>query len=208
MPNTQLIPDAALQLPRVQIAGDESRWYALRTYPRHEKKVHAQLRQKGVTTFLPLVSEVHRWSDRKKTIQIPLFPGYAFVRLEATVHNRLYVLRTAGVVGFVGNGGTGLPIPDNQIEDIQKVLAHNIPCVLYPFLRVGQRVRIHSGCLEGLEGILVTCNSDRSLVVSVEAIHQSLAIRIEGYDVEILSPPQNSQCGRGRISRCNANDRH
>ena len=177
-------------MPVVQAVREEPRWYALQTYPRHEKKVATQLQQKEVTTFLPLVSQVHRWSDRRKTIQAPLFPGYVFVRVITAAENRLQVLRTAGIVSFVGNSGNGLPIPDKQIEDIQKVLAHKVPCVLYPYLRVGQRVRIHGGCLEGLEGILVACNSDRSVVVSVQAIHQSLAIRIDGYDVEILSPPQ------------------
>jgi len=189
--NSQLISDLTSPLPVVQAVREEPRWYALQTYPRHEKKVDVQLRQKGVTTFLPLHSQVHRWSDRRKTIQVPLFPGYVFVRVITAAENRLHVLRTAGIVGFVGNGGSGLPIPDKQVEDIQKVLTQKVSCVLYPFLRVGQRVRIHGGCLEGLEGILVACNSDRSVVVSVEAIHESLAIRIDGYDVEILSPPQS-----------------
>lgn len=164
--------------------------YALRTYPRHEKKVAAQLVNKGLTTFLPLLSQTHRWSDRRKVVQVPLFPGYAFVRIVATAEACLPVLRTAGVVSFVGISGRGIPIPDKQIEDIQTVLAHNVPCVLYPFLRAGQRVRIRGGCLDGIEGVLVARNSDRSLVMSVEPILQSLAIRIEGYDVEIISPPQ------------------
>lgn len=193
MSNFQPISVLTPALPIVQVVREEPRWYALQTSPRHEKKVDLQLRQKGVTTFLPLISEVHRWSDRRKTIQAPLFPGYTFVRLAPTAANRLQVLRTTGVFSFVGNSGSGLPIPDKQIEDIQKVLAHRAPCVLYPFLRVGQRVRIHGGCLQGLEGILVACNLDRSLVVSVEAIHQSLAIGINGYDVEILSPPQDTR---------------
>jgi transcription antitermination factor NusG len=183
-------------LPFVQAVGEESHWYALQTYPRHEKKVAIQLERKGVKTFLPLISQVRRWSDRRQTIRAPLFPGYAFVRIILTAEDRLQVLRTAGIVGFIGNGGIGLAIPDKQIEDIQEILAHKIPCVLYPFLRVGQRVRIHGGCLEGLEGILFACNSDRSVVVSLEAIQQSLAIRIDGYDVEILSPPQSMRANK------------
>lgn len=188
--NFEPISELTSALAIVQAVKEHPRWYALQTYPRREKRVATQLQQKEVTSFLPLISQVHRWSDRRKTIQVPLFPGYVFVRVVATVETRLAVLRTSSVVGLVGNGGSGLPIPDRQIEDIQKVLAHKIPCVLYPFLRVGQRVRIHGGSLEGLEGILVACNSDRSVVVSVEAIHQSLAIRIDGYDVEILSRPE------------------
>ncbi len=192
MSNFQPISVLTSALPIVQAVKEEPQWYALQTSPRHEKKVDLQLRQKGVTTFLPLISEVHRWSDRRKTIQAPLFPGYTFVRLTPTAGNRLQVLRTTGVLSFVGNSGSGLPIPDKQIEDIQKVLAHKAPCVLYPFLRVGQRVRICGGCLNGIEGILVARNADRSLVLSVEPILQSLAIRIEGYEIEVLAPPRSS----------------
>ena len=190
MPESEFIPQRTPALPAIEPVTEEPCWYALQTHPRHEKKVATQLRQKAVDTFLPLISQVHRWSDRKKTIEVPLFPGYVFVRLVDVSESRLQVLRTAGVAHFVGNGGSGLAIPDKQIEDIQAVLAHKVPCMLYPFLRVGQRVRIRGGSLEGLEGILVASHSDRSVVVSVEAIHQSLVIRIDGYDVEILSPPQ------------------
>ena len=97
-------------------------------------------------------------------------------------------LQTPGVVGFVGIGRRGIPIPDKQIEDIQTVLTQNIPCAIFPFLRVGQRVRIRGGCLDGIEGRLVTLKGDRSLVISVEPILRSIAIRLDGYDVEILSP--------------------
>ena len=184
-----LIPAQPPALPHGRLEPEELCWYALRTQPRHEKKVATQLQQKSVTMFLPLVTEVHRWSDRTKTLRLPLFPGYVFVRMVATPEVRLLVLRTAGAIGFVGAGGNGTPIPDKQIEAVETILAHNVPCALYPFLRVGQRVRIHGGCLEGLEGILVARNADRSLVISLETIQQSLAIRIDGYDVEILSPP-------------------
>jgi transcription antitermination factor NusG len=126
----------------------------------------------------------HRWSDRHKTIEVALFSCYTFVCLEACPEKRLAVLQTPGVLGFVGVRGVGVPIPDKEIEDIRTLMAHNVTCALYPFLRVGQRVRIRGGCLEGVEGILVAKNSDRSLVVSVELIQRSLAARIDGYDVE------------------------
>ena len=87
-------------------------------------------------------------------------------------------------MGFVGICGVGLPIPDKEIEDIQTLLAQNVTCALYPFIRMGQRVRIRGGCLDGVEGILVAKNSDRNLVVSIELIQQSVAVRIDGYDVE------------------------
>ena len=171
----------------ISVTTKQECWYALYTRSRHEKAVTALLQQKGVTTFLPLFSRVHRWSDRRKTVQVSLFPGYTFVRVNATPESHVRVLQTPGVVGFVGTGRRGIPIPDKQIEDIQTVLAQNIPCASFPFLRVGQRVRIRGGCLDGIEGKLVTLKGDRTLVISVEPILHSLAIRIEGYDVEILS---------------------
>jgi transcription antitermination factor NusG len=163
-------------------------WYAVYTRARHEKVVNATLQQKGVTTFLPLVSRVHRWSDRQKNVDVCLFPGYAFVHIPPTAEAYVNVLRTAGVVSFIGNGRYGVPIPDKQIEDIQTLFSHGVHCGVFPFLRVGQRVRVRGGCLEGIEGRLVMLKGNRTLVVSVETIQHSIAIGLEGYDVEILSP--------------------
>lgn len=177
--------------PAIVSVHAEEHWYALYTRARHEKAVDASLRQKGVTTFLPLLSRVHRWSDRRKTVQVSLFPGYTFVRVSATAETCVRILQTAGVVGFVGIGRRGIPIPDKQIEDIQTVLTQNIPCAIFPFLRVGQRVRIRGGCLDGIEGRLVTLKGDRRLVISVEPILHSLSILLDGYDVEILSPSES-----------------
>jgi transcription antitermination factor NusG len=159
-------------------------WYAVQTHARHERKVTAQLEEKGVTTFLPLVTEVHRWSDRGKVVELPLFSCYAFVHMAHSVEARLEVLQTPGVIGFVGIHGVGILIPDKEIEDIRTLLAHNADCAPYPFLKVGRRVRIRGGCFDGVEGILVAKKSDRSLVVSIELIQRSVAVRIDGYDLE------------------------
>lgn len=161
-------------------------WYALCTRPRHEKTVFERLRRKDVNTFLPLVHRTHRWSDRHKKVQIPLFPGYAFVRIPTSAESSLLVLRTPGVVRFVGAGWRGFPIPDEQIEALQRVLAHNVSCALFPFLRVGQRVRIRGGCLNGVEGRLVALKNGRLLVISIEPILSSVAISLQGYDVELV----------------------
>jgi transcription antitermination factor NusG len=162
----------------------EARWYAVQTRSRHEKMVTTQLRNKGINTFLPLITQTHRWSDRNKRVQLPLFPCYSFLRLDASLRKQVMVLQTPGVVGFVGVRGAGLPIPNREIEDIQTLLASDVPCTLYPFLKVGQRVRIRGGCLDGIEGILVARNGNRSLIVSIEMIQRSVAVSIEGYDVE------------------------
>jgi len=161
-------------------------WYAVQTRARHEKTIVERLREQGVTTFLPLVSEVHRWSDRRKTVELPLFSCYVFVRLAATNEDRLRVCRTNGVFGIVGTGGEGTAIPDDQIEAVRTLVTQQLPWSVHPFLKIGQRVRIRGGSMDGVEGILLARNGDRTLIVSVDVIQRSLAVRIEGYDVEAV----------------------
>jgi transcription antitermination factor NusG len=166
-------------------AGDQGQWYAVQTRPRHEKKIVAELRQKSITTFLPLLAEIHRWSDRRKVIEVPLFPGYLFIRAQLDLHVRVAILRAWGVLGFVGPNREASEIPDCQIDTIQALLTAKLPLMPYPFLKIGQRVRVRGGALDGLEGILVT-NRGRRLVISVESIQRSLSITIEGYDVQAV----------------------
>ena len=145
-----------------------------------------QLGEKQITALLPLLKEVHRWSDRRKTVEQPLFPGYVFVRIPKENEVRISVLRTSGVVRFVGIQGDAIPIPDKEIEDIQTLLSTDIPLGVFPFLRVGQKVRIRGGYLDGVEGVLVGKNADRSVVVSIELIQRSVAIRVTGFDLETI----------------------
>lgn len=164
---------------------DALSWYALQIRYRFEKKAAEQLRRKEIETFLPLREEIHRWSDRNKEILVPLFPGYAFVRIAQSQIWRMRVLSTAGVIGFVNLLGEAITVPTVQIEHLQLLLSQKVPCSLYPFLRLGQRVRVRGGCLHGLEGILVSTQT-RHLVISIESIHRSVAIEIEGYELEPL----------------------
>jgi transcription antitermination factor NusG len=173
--------------PAVPIIGTETEnWYGLQTRPRHEKIVVQRLEERGVTTFLPLVTEEHRWSDRKKSVQMPLFSCYVFARFMPNREERLRVLRVEGVFGLVGARGEGVPIPDDQIGAVRSLISGQLPWSSHPFLKIGQRVRIKSGALDGLEGVLVSRNGDRTLVISVDAIQRSLAVRVEGYEVEPL----------------------
>ena len=164
----------------------EQAWCAILTRCRFEKKAVSQLQNKGLETFLPLVKQVHRWSDRRQVVEQPLFPGYCFVRLADSPARRLRVLQTVGVTGFVMMNGFPIPVPEQQLEDVRLLLAHEIACRAYPFLKAGQRVRIRGGCLDGLEGILVSENKDHSLVISVESIQRSIALRIDGYGIEVI----------------------
>jgi transcription termination/antitermination protein NusG len=173
----------SVDLPPV-VATDAETWYALHTKPRHEKLVVQRLEERGVKTFLPIVTEVHKWSDRKKQVQLPLFSCYVFAKFVPKRVERLSVLRVGGVLGLVGSGGEGTPIPDGQIDAVRTLMDGPIPWSSYPFLKIGQRVRIRGGALEGLEGILVARSGNQTLVISIEAIQRSLAVRVEGYQVE------------------------
>jgi transcription antitermination factor NusG len=161
-------------------------WYALSTRARHEKVVDRRLHGQGITTFLPVVREIHRWQDRRKVVELPLFSCYVFVKLAMSPQQRVRVYQVDGILGFVGSRGQGTPIPDEQIEAVRTLLSQNLPWSSHPFLKAGQRVRIRGGVLDGLEGIFLSRNGDRTLVISVDAIQRSLSVRIEGYDVEAL----------------------
>jgi transcription antitermination factor NusG len=160
------------------------RWFAVQTWPRFEKKVMSEMERRDVETFLPLFSSTRKWSDRRQIVQLPLFPGYVFVKVAAVPSARLPVLRANGVVGFVGARGTGIPIQDSEIDSVRLLLARGVALQQHPFLNVGQRVRVRGGSLDAVEGILVAKNDDFSLVVSIEIIQRSISVRISGYQVE------------------------
>lgn len=161
-------------------------WFAIQTYPRHEKSVSGFLSMNGVDNYLPVVTCVHQWSDRRKQVEVPLFPGYAFVHIPPSAEHRVQVLQVGGVLGFVGAGRQGLPIPDSQIENIRTLLQNRIPLDPYPFLKIGQRVRIRGGAMNGIEGILVRRNGARRLVISVDTLERSLSVCVEGLQVEAI----------------------
>lgn len=165
---------------------DTENWYAVQTRSRHEKVVAMRLQEQGIATFLPTIREEHRWSDRKKIVELPLFSCYVFVKVASTNEQRLRVCRTDGVFQIIGVRGEGTPIPHEQIEAIQTLLTNKLPFKAHPFLKVGQRVRIKSGALAGVEGVLVGRSGERMLIISVDVIQRSMAVRIEGYDVEAI----------------------
>ncbi len=161
----------------------DSTWFAVRTRSRQEKVAASMLEALGVQNYLPLRTEVHRWSDRNQAVATPLFKGYLFVRLNPCRDSRLQVLKTPGVSGLVGNQSGPLPIPDCEIESIRLVLGQQMECSAYPFFAIGERVRVMRGPLAGVEGTLVRTQADSKLVISVEMIQQSIAINVHASDV-------------------------
>lgn len=176
---------AGLAVASAQVQS-QPQWFAVRTRSRHEKLVARQLENQGIESFLPVITQVRNWSDRRKKVETPLFSGYTFLRMIHSSDERVRVLKTQGVVNFVGVHGTGIPIPDHQIDDIRTLVASRMSYQERPYLRLGQRVRVRGGALDGVQGILVAENGDQSLVISVEPIQRSLCVRVSGYEVEAV----------------------
>jgi transcription termination/antitermination protein NusG len=159
-------------------------WYAVYTRSRHEKKVAGGLKDKNIEVFLPLRSVVNRWKDRRKEIQLPLFSGYVFVRI--LPEQKLPVLQTSGVVTLVGNGSDPMPIPEEQIASIQKLVDSGIRYDPYPYLKEGTRVLIKRGPLKGMEGVLIERRKKHLLVLSVDLIQQSAVLQVDISDTDTL----------------------
>jgi transcription antitermination factor NusG len=171
------------ELEPASFEGGEFCWYAIETRHRYEKRVAQQLLRRGMQTFVPEREEVRQWSDRKKRVSIPLFAGYVFVWMPWSRATRLRVLQTAGVIGFVTLLGRAVPVPAEQIEHLRRLLQQKVACSLHAFLKVGRRVRVRGGCLDGLEGILAECG-ESNLAISIECLQRSLLVHLEGYELE------------------------
>ena len=132
---------------------------------------------KGYECFLPVYRQRKRWSDRTVTTEAPLFPGYVFCRFD--YWRRLPIMTTLGVVSIVGFGSDPAPIPDHEIQAIEKVLTAGFAAEPHPFLRIGQRIRITHGALRGVEGVLLRKKSEWRLVVSVNMLQRSVSVEID-----------------------------
>lgn len=161
-------------------------WYPLQTRYQCEKKVDAALRDGGFESFAPMQLELRRWSDRTKLVESPLFPGYMFVRTETDPRLTMRVLSLPGMVRFVTFGRDLVAVPNAEIEAVRALVQSNVICEPGPFPVVGERVRIHGGCLQGVEGVLTAQTGRKEIVVSVGAIQRSLKIPLGGFQVERL----------------------
>jgi transcription antitermination factor NusG len=156
------------------------RWYAAYTRSRHEKRVLDRLQAMSIECFLPLCNTLSRWKDRNVFVQLPLFPGYLFVRIG--FQDWLRVLQAPGVVRFVGQSHRPEPLPENEIESLRNALSQNIPVEPHPFLKSGERVLIANGPFEGMEGVLLRKNRLR-VVLSLSQIHSSFVLEVDAHDV-------------------------
>jgi transcription antitermination factor NusG len=152
-------------------------WFALRVKSRSEKIVAAIARHKGFEDFLPLYQTRRSWSDRYKMVELPLFPGYVFCR--ANPEFRLPLLTIPGVLNFVGFGRFPAPIEEAEIDAIKRAIGTGLQAEPYPFLEVGQRVRLAEGPLKGLEGFLVQVRKQQRIVVSLALLKRSVAVEMD-----------------------------
>jgi transcription antitermination factor NusG len=166
--------------PVAQVGFFEPRWYAVYTCANHEKGVTEQLERRSVENFLPLYDSVRRWKDRRVRLQLPLFPGYVFVRL--ALRDRLQVLEIPSVVRLVGVDRCPTPLPTEEIETIRVCVSQRRPLRPHRFVRCGQRVRVLSGPLEGLTGIVVRQKNRTRFVISLELLMRSVAVEIDSSD--------------------------
>jgi transcription antitermination factor NusG len=164
--------------------GPERHWYAVQTRVRTEKRVAERLEHYGLRTYAPAFIETHEWSDRRKRIEVAAFPGYIFLNATIDLTVRRQVIQAPGVVEIVGRQGQPTAIPEQEMENLQTMFATGLRCRPHAYLSAGKRVRVRGGALDGLEGVLVAVHSERSLVVTVNLIQRSLAVRIDGYEVE------------------------
>ena len=166
----------------------EFAWHVLYTRHQHEKAIAHALSNKGLDVFLPLYPATHAWKDRNKQLLLPLFPCYVFLR--GGLERRLDITSTPGIHMLITSGGQPAVIPDEEISAVRQLVekAHRVEP--HPFLRSGDLVRVTSGPLMGVEGILVRKKTQFRLVVSVEILGKSAAAEVDASMVERINPPQ------------------
>jgi transcription antitermination factor NusG len=152
-------------------------WYALQVRSRKEGYVASQIQGQGYECLLPTYKSIRKWSDRMKEIEQPLFPGYLFCRFD--FQNRRPVITTPGVLQIGGYGRTAVSVSDEEIQALQLAVASEMPKQPWPYLEVGQRVRVNYGTLSGLEGILVNVKGNHRVVLSVTLLQRSVAMEVE-----------------------------
>jgi transcription antitermination factor NusG len=163
----------------------EPHWYAVYTRANHEKRVANQLAQRLVEHFLPFYDSVRRWKDRKVHLQMPLFPGYVFVRIP--LFDRMRTLQIHSVVRLVGFNGYPAALPEEEIRAMQNGLKQGVCARPYPYITVGRRVRVVCGPLAGLQGILLRKKNLARVVVSLDMIKRSVAVEVSLDELQPIS---------------------
>ncbi|HSZ18520.1 MAG TPA: transcription termination/antitermination NusG family protein [Candidatus Acidoferrum sp.] len=174
-------------------SGNGFNWFALQVRSRWEGTTAGLLRGKGLETLLPTYATMRKWSDRFKVVESPLFPGYVFCRFD--VHNRLPVLITPGVISVVGRGKTPIAVDDTEIFSIQAAIVSGIHIEPWPYVQIGERVRIKDDVLDGMEGILASFKGSHRVIISVSLLRRSVALEIDRSRITPLGSPRKAADG-------------
>ncbi len=174
--NSLIIPEATVE--------PQPFWYAVHVRSRHEWQVARQLKERRFDFLLPVYRSIRKWKDRRKELELVLFPGYVFVNLD--LQNRIRVLQIPGVARFVSFQGMPVPLSGGDVEFLSNGLGHGIHAEPHPYLKVGRRVRVKYGALAGMEGILVRKKEKFRLVISLELIMRSVMVEVDESDVVAL----------------------
>src|SRR5712692_2132822 len=166
--------------------GTNAKWFALQVRARWESSTAVLLSGKGYQTLLPTYETKKRWNGRFRNVNAPLFPGYVFCQFDAL--NRLPILVTPGVITVVGRGRVPVPVDDAEIAAIQRVVLSGLRAEPWPYLEIGQKVRIESKALNGLEGVLIKFKGNHRIVVSISLLHRSVSLEIDRTCVSPLGP--------------------
>lgn len=173
-----------LYTPTAFLAEALARWYAVCTFYRHEKVIADRLKSKDVETYLPLYWAVHSWGQRRVKLELPLFPGYVFVKTELTRKAR--ILEHPGIIRFVGFNGRPTPLADEEIERLRTSL-NACKAEPHPYLSAGRRVRIKSGLLTGVEGTIVRRKGAVRLVVQIDVIQRAILLELDAVDAQLTA---------------------
>jgi transcription antitermination factor NusG len=165
-------------------------WFALTVKPRHEKAVGDRLQIRSLEAYVPVCHSRRKWSDRLKIVELPLFPGYVFSRF--CFARRSSVLEVAGVTSVVGFDAKPCPVSDAEIEAIRVMVGSGLPIKEWPYIKVGQRVRICEGSMSGLEGILIREKTGYRVVVNVELLNRAVTVELDRDWVRAESGPSST----------------
>jgi transcription antitermination factor NusG len=163
--------------PKTPVTELGIRWFALHVNTRKEGFVSSQLTAQGFECFLPMYKSVRQWSDRLREVQQPLFPSYLFCRFD--YQQRRAVVMTSAVLQVVGNGRTAIPVADEEISAIQTAVTSGLAHQPWPYIGVGERVRVNYGGLRGLEGILINFKGGHRVVLSISLLQRSVAVEVD-----------------------------
>ncbi|MBL8210690.1 MAG: UpxY family transcription antiterminator [Bryobacterales bacterium] len=169
-------------------------WYAINVKPRHEKAVSKALRNKGYEEFLPLCLTLNKIAKPGRGAEIPLFPGYVFCRFNGK--DRLPILTTPGVFSILGNGSNLLPVEEDEIEMIQRVVQARMNPQPWPYLERGDVVRVEHGPLRGVEGIMQESKGQHRLVVSVKLLQRAVSVLVDRSDIAPASVEYERRAAR------------